>query len=78
MIRTATQLKAKVRNLSGGDNKKAQTLIRNFIMERFLERIARESGLCWKPRSIKCGRRSRWISPPGMSLLQEQSNIPIT
>ena len=154
MIRTATQLKAKVRNLSGGDSKKAQTLIRNFIMERFLERIAlsqyrnnfilkggmlvaavvgldtratmdidttvkslnltkdnavkiveeiiavnlddgvqfqsprsriswksmiiRESGLCWKPRSIKCGRRSRWISPPGMSLLQEQSNIPIT
>lgn len=40
MIRTATQLKAKVRNLSGGDSKKAQTLIRNFIMERFLERIA--------------------------------------
>ena len=40
MIRTATQLKAKVRNLSGGDSKKAQTLIRNYIMERFLERIA--------------------------------------
>ena len=40
MINTATQLKAKVRNLSGGDSKKAQTLIRNFIMERFLERIA--------------------------------------
>ncbi|MBF1019582.1 MAG: nucleotidyl transferase AbiEii/AbiGii toxin family protein, partial [Lachnospiraceae bacterium] len=40
MIRTATQLKAKVRNLSGGDSKKARTLIRNFIMERFLERIA--------------------------------------
>lgn len=40
MIRTATQLKAKVRNLSSGDSKKAQTLIRNFIMERFLERIA--------------------------------------
>lgn len=40
MISTATQLKAKVRNLSGGDSKKAQTLIRNFIMERFLERIA--------------------------------------
>lgn len=39
MIRTATQLKAKVRNLSGGDGQKAQTLIRNFIMERFLERI---------------------------------------
>ena len=40
MIETATQLKAKVRNLSSGDSKKAQTLIRNFIMERFLERIA--------------------------------------
>ena len=40
MIRTATQLKAKVRNLSGGDSTKTQTLIRNFIMERFLERIA--------------------------------------
>ena len=40
MIKTATQLKAKVRNLSGSDSKKAQTLIRNFIMERFLERIA--------------------------------------
>lgn len=39
MIKTATQLKAKVRNLSGGDSLKAQTLIRNYIMERFLERI---------------------------------------
>ena len=32
MIRTATQLKAKVRNLSGGDSTKAQTLIRVFLM----------------------------------------------
>lgn len=40
MIHTATQLKAKVRNLSGSDSTKAQTLIRNFMMERFLERIA--------------------------------------
>lgn len=40
MIKTAIQLKAKVRNLSGNDSQKAQTLIRNFIMERFLERIA--------------------------------------
>lgn len=40
MISTATQLKAKVRNLSGNDSRKAQTLIRNFIMERFLERMA--------------------------------------
>ena len=40
MIKTATQLKAKVRNLSAGDSRKAQTLIRNYIMERFLERVA--------------------------------------
>ena len=40
MIRSATQLKAKVRNLSGGDSMKAQTLIRNYIMERFLERLS--------------------------------------
>ena len=40
MIRTAMQLKAKVRNISGSDSTKAQMLIRNFIMERFLERMA--------------------------------------
>lgn len=39
MIKTANQLKAKVRNLSGSNSQKAQTLIRNFVMERFLERI---------------------------------------
>lgn len=40
MIHTSTQLKALVRNKSHGDNAKAMTLIRNFIMERFLERIS--------------------------------------
>lgn len=40
MIKTATQLKAKIRNLSGGDNDHARVLIRNFVMERFLERVA--------------------------------------
>ena len=39
MIRSATQLKAKVRNISGGDSTKTQTLIRNFIMECSLEYI---------------------------------------
>lgn len=34
MIRTSTQLKAKVRNLSHGDNNRAKILIRNFVMER--------------------------------------------
>jgi hypothetical protein len=38
MIKTAIQLKAKIRNLSGGDNDRAKVLIRNFIMERFHKR----------------------------------------
>lgn len=40
MIQTAMQLKAKIRNMSGGDSTKAQILIRNYMMERFLERCA--------------------------------------
>lgn len=40
MIHTSKQLKDKVRNISHGDNQTAQMLIRNFIMERFLERVS--------------------------------------
>ena len=40
MIRTSQQLKALVRNMSGGDGTKAQIIIRNYIMERFLERMS--------------------------------------
>lgn len=40
MIHTAKQLKDKVKNLSGGKSDVAQNLIRNFIMERFLERVS--------------------------------------
>ena len=40
MIHTSKQLKDKVRNISHGDNEIAQTMIRCFIMERFLERIS--------------------------------------
>lgn len=40
MIHTAKQLKDKVRNISKGDNNIAKVLIRNFIMERFLERVS--------------------------------------
>lgn len=39
MIKTAKQLKDKTHNLSGGNSNKAQTLIRNYMMERFLERV---------------------------------------
>lgn len=40
MIRTSRQLKALIRNKSHGDNAKATTLIRNYVMERLLERIS--------------------------------------
>ena len=40
MLTSSMQLKAKVRNLSKGDDARAKILIRNFFMERFLERTA--------------------------------------
>lgn len=40
MITSAKQLKAKVRNVSGGDSKVAMVMMRTFFMERFLERVA--------------------------------------
>lgn len=40
MIHTSRQLKALVRNLSKGDSSKAQMFIRNYVMERFLERLS--------------------------------------
>ena len=38
-MKTAKQLKDRVANMSGGDSTKAQTLIRKYMMERFLARI---------------------------------------
>lgn len=43
MIHTSKQLKDKVRNISDGNNNKAATLLRNFMMERFLERVSLSS-----------------------------------
>jgi predicted nucleotidyltransferase component of viral defense system len=40
MINTVMQLKALVRNLSGGDSTKAQTIIRSYATEPFLERLS--------------------------------------
>lgn len=40
MIHASRQLKALVRNRSDGNSAKAQTIIRNYIMERLLERIS--------------------------------------
>ena len=40
MIKTSRQLKDKVRNMARGDSAMAQLLIRNYGMERFLERVS--------------------------------------
>jgi len=40
MIRTSRQLKALIRNLTQGNSTQAQIFIRNYVMERFLERIS--------------------------------------
>ncbi len=40
MIKTSRQLKALVRNLTKGDSLQAQMIMRNYVMERFLERIS--------------------------------------
>lgn len=40
MIKTSRQLKDLIRNMANGDSGKSQLLIRNYAMERFLERVA--------------------------------------
>lgn len=40
MIHTSRQLKALVRNIAKGDSAKAQIIIRNYVTERFLERLS--------------------------------------
>lgn len=36
---TAAQLKGRIKNMCDGDSKKAETLLRLYFMERFLERV---------------------------------------
>lgn len=40
MIKSAIQLKAKVKNISKGEDKIAKSILRIFFMERFLERVS--------------------------------------
>lgn len=40
MFKTSRQLKDSIRNMAKGDSGKSQILIRNYAMERFLERVA--------------------------------------
>ena len=39
-MKTSTQLKALIRNLSKEKNVEAEIILRNFMLERFLERIS--------------------------------------
>ena len=52
MIKTARQLKDLIRNLSKDKSADAQILMRNYMMERFLERAAR-SLRCPPPRFVR-------------------------
>lgn len=49
MIHTAKQLKDKISNLSKSNSDVAKMLIRNFIMERFLERVSVSPYNNWFP-----------------------------
>lgn len=40
MIRSSRQLKDKIRNLARNKSADAQLLLRNYMMERFLDRVA--------------------------------------
>jgi len=40
MLNTSKQLKTLVRKMSGGNNAKSQIIVRNYIMERFIERLS--------------------------------------
>ena len=40
MIKTATAVKARIRNKSQGDSNKSQVLLRIYMMERLLERLS--------------------------------------
>ena len=44
MISTAIQLKAKIRNVSKGNDRIAKSYIRIYFMERFMERVHKVEG----------------------------------
>lgn len=52
MIKTARQLKDLIRNLSREKSADAQLLMRNYMMERFLERISLSESLKVKFQQI--------------------------
>ena len=78
MIKTARQLKDLIRNLSKKNAADAQVLMRNYMMERFLERISLSS---YRDKFILKGG-SRWptlsrsrqgTTPPGLKVRASRS-----
>ena len=63
MITTARQLKDLIRNLSKKKSADAQILMRNYMMERFLERISLSE------------YKNQFILKGGMHLWQLQENV---
>lgn len=66
MIKTARQLKDLIRNLSKDKSADAQILMRNYMMERFLERISLSE---YARRSNCADKSSQWgkYKPTGCS-----------
>lgn len=58
MIKTARQLKDLIRNLSKDKSADAQILMRNYMMERFLERISLSEYLGQQPVACVCRCKS--------------------
>jgi hypothetical protein len=54
MIKSATGLKANIRNISKGNSDVAQSMIRIFFMERFLERLSLSKYKHMQHRDIAC------------------------
>ena len=59
MITTARQLKDLIRNMSKKKSADAQILMRNYMMERFLERISLSE---WQPSCFELISRSSYES----------------
>lgn len=64
-MKTATQLKALVRNLSKTTNIEAEIILRNYMMERFLERITAS------------GYRSNFILKDGRSMVSLSKEVQL-
>ena len=68
MIKTSRQLKDLINNLARKNAADAQLLMRNYMMERFLERVSLSQRRC----SMGCVPHLRLTFPPAMQSRQER------